>query len=207
MGKLKNKTDFELIEQQFKYLYMNATKISMVEIVNPCRMIKKIDGTEKYYEIGKKCERITVSSYIESHKKMLDSNDYSILLNDFSIVTFYYQFDEDKQLKYCSLDFVPYYENENELINNRYIRVDYEELGHIDFHHPFSHLHFTINKNEVRLPFDHVVTPNEFLYILLVYVYHLDDKEIKLLDLKSKISLQVLSKEELKKLHIAFGSD
>lgn len=208
MSKNKKVDDFDLIKNQFKSLYNHLSHFKRFTdmVYADYREIKDGSGNIISYEIGKRLEKMSYDSYLERLNHVIDDSEYSVLFDDFSFASLFYQFDKDKKLVYSSLNFVPYYEDADELKNNKYVRIDYEEQGHLEFIHTYSHMHLTVNKNDIRLPIDHVLTPNEFIYFVLVHIYHELDN-INKLDLNSNLSPVVMSNDEIKKMHISFGSN
>lgn len=211
MKKTKNpKNELEIICNQFKKIYMNGERFKLIESVNRFEMKENMTSKDtvptKYYDIG--CVRQSINSfnYTEVKEKAINDSNYVILFQDFSYVTMYYQFDEKKRVTYASLSYVPYYEKEDCNILAKYIRIDFEEQGYIEFIHPLSHIHISLFDTEIRLPLDHIVTPDEFLYFVLVHIYHCSDEKIKLLNLSYKLEKIVLSNEEIKKFKFSFGN-
>ena len=64
------------------------------------------------------------------------------------------------------------------LLTAKYIRVDYDQEGHEDVVHTKVHLHVGVYKTNFRIPVSHYLTPKDFLYLILKYVYHSKDKFI-----------------------------
>lgn len=206
MAKKKKKSDIEIINEQIKYLYINATKFNIIMNIHLMVICERKDqNNNKYYDIGERCKKISQGNYLSAYNDAINKNEYSILFKDYSYITFYYQFDINKNLIYSSLNYVPFCQKDVDIQNNSYTRIDFEKQGHCEFFHPLSHMHFTTNKNDVRLPLDHVMTPNEFLYFVLVHIYHNKEDKLKKLDLSSKLSCSVMSLDEIKKIRISFG--
>ena len=95
--------------------------------------------------------------------------------------------------------------NTPELAYARYIRVDYDQDGHKNVIHTQVHLHVGVHKTEFRIPVAHYLTPREFLYIILKYIYHSEDVFTdKLLD-KRKRRKSILTIEENEALKLFLG--
>lgn len=200
---MKNKTAKSIVQKQLLNIYQHFTKISIIQEVDYPTIIEK----NNQIIIGNLSERISHNNYSESTRKMIENVEYTILLTDLSIISIYYVFDKiSENIIYGNLSFIPFKDSNEDLMSeSKYIRIDYDNCGRKEYVHTLVHMHFSTYKNNVRIPLDHVVTPVEFVYIILKYFYEIDDPLLEKQDYSEKINAVVLSKNESKKLKISFG--
>lgn len=197
-------TNYDIITHQLDYLYKNATRFKRIAKVNYPSIKVNNSGTG-IITIGNNCKRISLNNFFDVLQQSIDCDTFSILFEDFSFMCFYYVFDQNKNLILSSLSYVPYCNNDDDLKNNSYVRIDYDKVGYREFIHPLSHMHLTLNENNVRLPLDHIMTPHEFLFFIYTYVLHESDERLKKLDLKNFIDCTVLSNDEKSRFRITYG--
>ena len=207
--------DFELIQQQFLNFQELYNDVGIINIVGKYHCVRN--------EIGETTAHIKYDSYKEIFDNILREDKYTILLTDDSMLIMQYVFDESGKLLQHTLSFLPNYRStilgEGEEIKedaditpkefgmrvSNYIRIDYGEIGRQDYYHALVHLHIGIFKDSIRLPLQSFLYPNEFLFLIFKYIYHLDDEVLS--KLECEIPKQCLMKEnEMKKLRMAFGN-
>ena len=211
----KELTDFQIIEQQFLNFRILENDIDIINIVSNYCCRKN--------EIGITTEHIKYNTYKEIYNNTLRDEGFTILLTDDSIISMQYIFDDNGKLKKHTLSFLPNYKrdilsNEEEpqedavisseefsMRLSNYMRIDYGELGRKDYYHALVHLHIGVFRESMRIPLQSFLYPNDFLFFIFKYIYHLEDE--KLLKLECDIPKQCLLREnELKKLRMAFGN-
>lgn len=153
-------------------------------------------------------------SYVSVYSEIVNNNKYHLLLNDGSIICFYYQFDYSNNIQKHSLYYIPM-PSENiiqkfgsqaissidelspEILVELYdllekcIRIDYDLEGKKNFTHTNVHLHYGINEDKIRFPIYSKVYPEEFVYFILKYVYESDDERLEKLNLKEAKSKEL----------------
>lgn len=153
-------------------------------------------------------------SYVSVYSEIVNNNKYHLLLNDGSIICFYYQFDCSNNIQKHSLYYIPM-PSENiiqkfgsqatssidelspEILVELYdllekcIRIDYDLEGKKNFTHTNVHLHYGINEDKIRFPIYSKVYPEEFVYFILKYVYESDDERLEKLNLKEAKSKEL----------------
>lgn len=73
-----------------------------------------------------------------------------------------------------------------------------------DVVHTKVHLHVGLYKTNFRIPISHYLTPKDFLYLVLKYVYHLEGNFIdKLIENKERKNL--LTETEIDKFRLILG--
>lgn len=187
-------SELTIVRDQICNLYLVQEKVPIINDVN----IFNLNNAE----IGEKTNKFTHSTYVEVYKEMLDGKKYNILLYDESIISMHYQFNTEMKIIKHSLSFIPSIGSDidtaQELslehqiriskMTNNYIRIDYNSLGKKDIIHTDVHMHYGIffeeKKREIaelRIPFEGVIYPNEFMYIVLKYIYALENDVIDFL--------------------------
>lgn len=211
----KELTDFEVIQQQFLGFQTLDNDIDIINIVSNYQCSRNA--------IGQITDHIRYDSYKEIFDNVLREDKYTILLTDDSMIIMQYNFDDNGKLLQHTLSYLPNYRqhilnDEEELqedadINpqqfsmrlSNYIRIDYGEKGKQDYYHALVHLHIGVFKESMRIPLQCFIYPNEFLFFIFKYIYHLEDDI--LLKLECGIPKQCLLKDkEMKKLRMAFGN-
>lgn len=206
----KEYTQKEIVREQFLQLNNLQRKIKEINMVN--------DFHERMYEIGEESQRIRINSYAETFDDIMYNNEYTILLNDDSMIIMLYHFDESQKITGHSLSFLPNFrrnlfdeDDQNEEIKEsqlflrlgNYIRIDYDEQGQEEYYHSLIHMHIGTAKDTLRIPIEHFVLPFEFLFFVLKYVYRLPDEQ--LVGLECSVQREnILTKREMKKVRIAF---
>lgn len=159
--------------------------------------------------IGKNVGHFKPSNYTELYNKTYESEDYSICLLDGGLICFYYIFNSGGKIVGHNIMYIPSPIDETgcsgeEIAFAKYLRVDFDQKGYESIIHTQVHLHISIYKTEMRIPIAHYLSPKEFLYIVLKYLYHSQDAFVdKLVDDKEHELL--LNEEELNKLRLVFG--
>lgn len=213
----QDRTDFEIVEQQF-------LKIPVLE-----NRINHINAINKYHkgqnEIGNLADRVRYHTYMEVFNSMYRNEAYTISLLDGSMINMHYIFDESKNMKKHTLSFMPNYhvdllvkqEEQEEyeldanvsaeklsLRLNNYIRVDYDEVGREDYYHSLVHLHIGVSDQAIRIPMQYYMFPNDFLFFIFKYIYRYDDNVLKNLIPESKMKC-MLEENERKRFKLVYG--
>lgn len=217
--KLDN-SEYQIVKSQIEHLYVIQENIPIINAVN-CWNVKG-------RQIGERTNKLTLENYHEVYKKMLEENEFHLLMNDESIISFYYLFDENGKIYQHSLSYIPsldieiYASDTLSLENhisisrtaNNYIRIDYDKIGKKNIVHTDVHMHFGVfhkqdhmSFSELRIPMEGILFPYEFIYVITKYLYDVDDEFLtKLLDEKYKKSscLEVIEGD---KLILSFGRE
>lgn len=214
----KTYSEFEIVHKQILNLYMVQERIPIINDVN----IYKIDKNE----IGERTNKLTQITYPDVYKELLEEEKYNILINDESIISFHYVFDDKNKIEKHSLSFIPSLDleiclSEEQTLNNRivilqntnnYLRIDYDKTGKKDIVHTDVHLHFGIfhteyeqEYSEFRIPLEGIFYPNEFIYLIFKYVYNVEDKYVNFLLEDKYIKEHRLEDCELDKLILSFN--
>ncbi len=203
-------------------------------------VINQIDNLSKYffkYSLINKSNNINckddkvgniikfnILNYISIYTELVDNKKYHIMLNDNSLICFYYQFDKnEKIIKHClyyfpspsediySLFQSKVYNSLNELevktvvelsqLLEKYIRIDYDLEGKKEIVHTSVHLHYGLTSDKLRIPIYSKVYPEEFVYFILKYVYESDDKNLESLNLNVSKNAE-LSELELQRFYL-----
>lgn len=209
----KNKKEYtqkDVVREQFLRLSSLQRRIKEINVVN--------EFHERRYEIGEESQRIRLNSYAEIFDHMIYNNEYTILLNDDSMIIMQYQFDESEKIIGHSLSFLPNFrrnlfddcDQEEEIKESQlfsrlgnYIRIDFDEQGQEEYYHSLIHMHIGTAKDNLRIPVEHFVLPFEFLFFVLKYIYRLPDEELT--DLECSVQREnILTKQEMRKVRMAF---
>jgi hypothetical protein len=210
-------TEYDVVKNQIEHLYLVQEKIP---IINDVKLIN-IKGRE----IGERTNKFTHLNYHEVYKLMLEEKKYNILLNDESMISVYYLFDEDGRIKHHNLSYIPSLDIEiylaetvtieNQLLisksTNNYLRIDYDMTGKKEIVHTDVHMHFGIypkeegfTNSEFRIPMEGILFPFEFIYIVLKYFYELENDYVDFL-IEEKYGKSIyLESNEKEKLVLSF---
>lgn len=221
--KKKELTEYEIVREQFLAFQQLYNDIEIVNIVN--------NYNEKNLEIGENTEHINYRNYREQTDKILSEEGYTILLIDDSFLTLYYLFDREGNICKHVLSFVPSYQNDlyredmdkkvvyqnhqeqdanvlEEVFCRRisnYIRVDYDTLGQKKYYHTPVHLHAGVFEYSFRLPVQNALFPNDFLFLIFKYIYHIEDERLGLLNNAYTRRCKLLE-DEMSRFRIVYGS-
>lgn len=208
----------EIVKRQVNNLYIVQDKIPIINDVQ----LRKLSDTE----IGVRTGKFTQHTYPDLYTSMLFNKEYHLLLNDESIISMYYLFNQDKSIEKHNLSYIPSLdaevclaeeitENEKILIlqnTNNYIRVDYDSTGKRDIVHTNVHMHYGIfhteyknECNELRIPLEGELYPNEFIYIILKYIYDLEESSLTFLLGETYSKQHRLEQCEIDKLVLSFN--
>lgn len=122
---------------------------------------------------------------MEAFDKMMYNCQYTILLEDDSMVFLFYEFNDNNNVTGHILSYLPSFrndsengkeytdENNEEEINfiqlhrriSNFVRVDFEEVGRKEYYHSLIHMHIGTERNALRIPIEHFVMPFEFLFL------------------------------------------
>lgn len=211
---------------------MNEKAIVIQQIDNLSKKFYTYDSSSIDKVINKNCKnncigktiKFGVSDYYKTYKEIFNNKEYHILLNDGSLICYYYVFDISNEIiKHC-IYYIPapsetvanYYEynyDGEEKIDNdvlleiieilkKYIRIDYSLEGKKEFVHTNVHLHFGLDNSQIRFPILSKIYPHEFLYFILKYGYESDAAGLEKLDLSNDKKIQ-LSEQEQKRVYIS----
>lgn len=214
--KEKDRTDFEIVEQQFLKIPILENRINNINTVSKYRKVEN--------EIGNLADRVRYHTYMEVFNKMYRNEAYTISLVDGSMINMYYVFDGSKNMKKHTLSFMPNYrvdlldkqEQEEQELDanvsheqlslrlNNYIRIDFDEVGREDYYHSLVHLHIGISDQAIRIPMQYYMFPNDFLFFIFKYIYRHDDNTLKSLVPESKMRC-ILKENERKRLKLVYG--
>lgn len=215
----KNKipSEKEIVREQFCELAVLQQKIHIINDVNDYYETKNI--------IGNKADKIRFHSYMEAFDEMMYNVQYTILLEDDSMIFLFYEFDDNNNVIGHILSYLPSFRNDSEngkeytdenneeetnfiqlhrRISN-FVRVDFEDIGRREYYHSLVHMHIGTERNALRIPIEHFVMPFEFLFFILKYVYHLPDEELT--GIECEISRNsMLTEKEKQKLKLVFSN-
>ena len=200
----------EIVREQFWALPVLQQKIHIINDVNDYHETKNI--------IGNKADKIRFHSYMEAFDKMMYNCQYTILLEDDSMVFLFYEFNDNNNVTGHILSYLPSFrndsengkeytdENNEEEINfiqlhrriSNFVRVDFEEVGRKEYYHSLIHMHIGTERNALRIPIEHFVMPFEFLFFVLKYVYHLPDEELTGIECEISRNSMLTEKEKKK---------
>lgn len=218
----KELTEYEIVRKQFLAFQQLDNDIEIVNIVG--------NYNEKEHEIGENTDHIKYSNYREQTEKILKEEGYTILLIDDSFLTLNYHFDNEGNISKHVLSFVPSYKNDlyredmdkNEVRQNHqeqdanvseeafckrisnYIRIDYDTLGQKKYYHTPVHFHAGVFDYSFRLPFETALFPNDFLYLIFKYIYHIEDECLNMLE-GAYTRKCMLLEDEMSKFRMVYG--
>ena len=157
--------DFIKIRRELKWILCNYTKSDNIDEVN------------KYYnqdnQIGNSLPHIKRKNYRDTLDSIISSQNYYIAFNDLSLIHLYYVFDENNNVCYSCLTYLPFVDNElneNQQLS-KYLRVDYSPDDYVEIIHSKCHMHIGIDKNDFRIPVQTIIYPKEFIFFILKYIY------------------------------------
>lgn len=216
------KSEYDIVCRQFLTFQQLEEDIDIINIVG------KYKGSKN--EIGENTDHLKFDTYKELFDSILREEEYTILLLDDSLITMNYIFDDEGRIQKHNLSFVPSYKNDLMIENDEryvldsesdedanisevdiarrlssYIRIDYDNVGKQLYYHSTVHMHIGVFDNGLRLPLQHAVYPNEFLFLIFKYIYQIEDG--KLGKLENEYSKEcLLSELELSKFKISYGN-
>jgi hypothetical protein len=182
---------------------------------------------------GKKTSKFTKKNYIDSYKNtIIENKNYQLIFRDESVISFFYEFDNNNQIVSYSLSYIPGiheeiaieeydYNDVKELLESSYkdyIRIDLEEKGYKEILHTKNHFHYRISEDDentprkdIRMPLSQILYPLDFIYIICKYIYHIEEKKLeKVTELIKKYNIQrreTLSQLEKTKLFMKFNEN
>ncbi len=186
-------------------IYQTADKYSLFNLISYPK------SNDDANTIGHDLPHVKESKYKDIFNSISQNKHFSVLFMDGSIITMYYQFDDQDNIQSANLHYLPnpYIDNEDSDIFkifseytpsdilSKYIRIDFDENGYEKFFHGYAHLHSTLNKNGPRFSLDAWLSPIQFIEFILITVYK--QSAFNLQDTYAK--KQLLSEDEQKKLH------
>lgn len=201
----KTKSERKRIVEEWQWIYANFPKFKQIEDMK--------NVAENNHILGINVGHFKPKNYVELYNQTFENETYSICLFDYSLICMSYTFDSRGKVISHNLMYIPCptNEEENESLHesiSKYLRVDYDQSGYKKTIHTRVHLHTNIYKSKMRIPLAHILTPKDFLYIVLKYVYHSNDimvnslliekKRDNLLDLEDTVKLRMLLGEDSK---------
>lgn len=190
--------DFNKIKKELEWVLCNKGCSTYIDSVN-----SKVIHNNR---IGNSINHTKRRNYNDVFNKVLNNDEYFIIFTDFSILHFDYMFDDENQVIFSRLSYLPHIDNE--AIENtqysKYIRIDYEPDDHKEIVHTKCHLHIGIDKNNFRIPVSTIIYPLEFIYFILKYIYHEDSKFTNLITLNNEKEI-LLTNNEISKLRLMIG--
>lgn len=216
MSRLFKSTDsqFSQIKNQIDNFFHSLKSIAIVKDYN---VFSNMYSHEK---IGYKVPKFNIENYISNYKRILMNKEYTILLNDESMITMNYNFDSNGNVLSHNLSFVPsipedvFIAEETDLsfeekiilhkVVTKYVRIDYEPNIAKPILHSNVHFHFGIYQRDkdsiiknLRVTFQGIVFPYDFMYIIFKYFYNVDDNYLtNIYDQDVKRSTTIDSEEE-----------
>lgn len=215
---MNKSNEYDVVRDQFFGLQQLDKDIDIINIIN------NYNATLGY--IGTNTDHFKYSNYKELFDKTLREESFTISLLDDSMIALYYEFDGMGKIMKHNLSFIPNYrmdlfrDNDREFVDDEldisdeilsrrlsnYLRVDYDGKGYAEYYHSIVHMHIGVFSDSIRMPFQTIVYPFEFLYLIFKYVYHLEDDCLKCLDCKCEKSIE-LSENELKRFSVIYGTN
>lgn len=174
--------------------------------------------------IGINTDHFHFQTYMEEFNNFSEAASYTILLTDDAMIAMHYIFDDSGKLIKHNLSYLPDYKRDlfdttetmNEDANiesdklaerlSNYLRVDFDTCGYAEYYHTKVHLHLGLFDNPFRIPLQTYLLPNDFLYLVFKYIYHLDEGILsRIVDTKKKEIK--LSEKELDRFFLKYGMD
>lgn len=141
----------------------------------------------KNNKIGEKI-KFSYENYYDNYIYLVNNQKIHIILQDGSIISFYYKFSSNDDIIEHSLYYIPapsedvknYYDGMEKDIDIRlllyknmenYIRIDYDPDSQRDYNHSKVHFHFGIKNETLRFPSQSKWYPEEFVFFVLKYIY------------------------------------
>lgn len=204
--KTATKTEKELIIKEWKKLYTNCSNLCYVNDV-------KFPSESNQY-LGDKVTHIKEKNYKQVFESLYNDNSFSILMMDGALITLFYEFDNSGSVCSHCLQYLPNILIENDdddlyhlfsdyeirNILSKYVRIDFGKIGFQEHYHSACHIHFSLNKDGIRIPCDSWVSPMEFYMFIMTYIYH------KPVDIDKMSKRNVLTVNELVKCYLKIGS-
>lgn len=191
----------KLISAEMQWIYTNLPRFDLIADMK--------NRTLENNSLGCNIGHFKDSNYVELYNKAFEEELYTICLSDYSLISMFYTFDSKGKAVSHNLMYIPCPTNEEENVSlqeaiSRYLRVDYDVSGYKKTIHTQVHLHTNIYKSKLRIPVAHIITPKDFLYIILKYVYHSEDVFIDNL-LETKNREVVLDVDDENKMKLSIG--
>lgn len=203
--KTKIQTEKELVFSEWKKLYYSCSNLHNVNDVK--------FPSEVNFCLGKKVEHVKEDNYREVFEKLFNDNNFSILMMDGGIISLFYKFEQNGDVCSHCLHYFPnilieseeddiynlFSDYENKNILSKYVRIDFGKIGFQEHYHSACHIHFSLNKDGVRIPCNSWVSPMEFYMFIMTYIYHAP------VDIDKTSKRKVLTENELLKCYLKFG--
>lgn len=199
----KIKSERKQIIEEWQWIYANFPKFKLIEDMK--------NVLEINHSLGINAGHFKSTNYVDLYNQTFENEDYSICLMDYSLICMNYVFDASGKTISHNLMYIPCptNEEENESLNevlSKYIRVDYDRFGYKKTIHTLVHLHTNIYKSQMRIPIMHILTPKDFLFVILKYVYHSDDEIVNSLLVDKERDI-LLDSEDVIKFRLALGKN
>lgn len=196
-------TDKDIVIRQLSHIHSLERRSSIKKVKS--HSTEMIDGNTV---VGNKMY-IKKESYFDDLNNIKNDDKNFILLSDNSIISYCYHFDRMGNVVKHSLYYIPDMLDDasfwtarsssnpdayNEYFNNtisKYLRIDFDQLGQEEYSHALVHMHIGLRDNEFRFPFYGVLYPNEFIYLVLKFIYKDDDNQLSIIadfDINNRIT-------------------
>ncbi len=120
---------------------------------------------------------ISLSKYIDDYERALNEEEYCILFNDSSFISFIYSFDSTNKIDKFSISFIPnpfsefLFDKKSVFNGEYYLRIDFDPEAYVEMYHPKIHLHTSLSEYGWRIPVDTIIKPSQFLIFVVNYAY------------------------------------
>ena len=166
----KRISEKETVIKQIRSIVNNYYKD---KIINFCNIL-----TEHNNKIGYS-KFINSNEYENVFQKIVDNNEFFLMLKDQSLISIAYIFDVSGTIVKHTLSYLP-------SSNKRpYIRIDYSFETPLK-NHPATHLHISLEEDSCRIPVKSVLMPNDFIFFILKFFYFDESDFIENLDVGSR---------------------
>ena len=188
------KSDRKLILGELQWIYANFPRFDLIADMKNVSLVQNVLGCN----VG----HFKESNYVELYNSAFENELYTICLSDYSLISMYYTFDYRGKIISHNLMYIPCpTSEENDSLQetiSKYLRVDYDISGYKQTIHTQVHLHTNIYKSKMRIPVAHIMTPKDFLYVILKYVYHSGESFVDSLLEEKKREIMLDSTDESK---------
>lgn len=147
-------TEYEVVRKQFTEFQSYSYQIpSIKNYIYP-----KVTSNE----VGEKTSKFTMKNYVDRYSEILKDEQYQIIFNDESLISFFYKFNNQGEIIQHNLSFIPSLDNDivleeydlydvhaNRLLMNSftdYFRIDLDKTGYKEITHCESHAHIGLKE-------------------------------------------------------------
>ena len=197
-------SDYKVIIEQFNNLW----KLRTIPLIRDykCPTI----GNDY---IGELSGKFTYKNYYEVYNNCLKNQNYQILMQDESMISMYYSFDNKGEINRYNLSFIPSLNSEvtkysceiHNIIEDveNYLRIDFDGQGYKKILHEKQHLHLGLNvnskshnRNLIRLPIAEKFYPWDFIFLVLKLIYHMEESDEKCFKTYNQNHYEIINVEE-----------